>query len=265
MKVHGEGAAEARALNDAGYRVNIPTFEGPLDLLLHLIRREQMNIYDIPIAEICTSYLEYLEILHQPDVNLAGEFMVMASTLMFIKSEMLLPREKTDEADDPRMPLVAQLLEYERYQKASKEIDARGWLGRDVFARPEAATKDSTPVEALLSAPVDAVESFSLLVALKVALDRGQRPPMKIEVDTTSLKEKVEEMTTSLGVQDVIELRTFWPERPKKQEIIIAFISMLELARLKFIEIIQPEILGPIQIRRVRSLDELNVSLLQQF
>ncbi len=264
MRAHGEGAAEARAF-DGGYRINIPTFEGPLDLLLHLIRRDQMNIYDIPIADICSKYLEYLEILHQPDVNVAGEFMVMAATLMYLKSVMLLPQEKSDDTEDPRMPLVAQLLEYERYQKAAALMDSRGWLGRDVFARPEAATKDLFPVESLLGAPLEPVESFGLLVALKVALDRGNRPPMKIEVDTTSLKDIVGTMTHDLEKQEIIELKRFWPENPKRTEIIIAFIAMLELARLRFIEIIQPEILGPIQIRRVRSFDDLNVSLLQQF
>jgi segregation and condensation protein A len=265
MPVHGEGGADARAPEDAGYRINIPTFDGPLELLLHLIRRDQMNIYDIPIAQICESYLEYLTILHQPDVNVAGEFLVMASTLMQIKSAMLLPQEKADEAEDPRAPLVAQLLELERYQKAAKQIDERGWLGRDCFARPEAASKDLMPVESLMDAPIEPVESFSLLVALKVALDRSTRPPMRIEVDTTSLKDKVIEMKSNLETNALLELRSFWPERPERTEIIIAFIAMLELARLKFIEIIQPEILGPIQIRRVRDFEELNVSLLQQF
>lgn len=262
MPVHG--ATEARAVND-GYRINIPTFEGPLDLLLHLIRRDQMNIYDIPIAQICESYLEYVTVLLEPDVNLAGEFMVMAATLMYLKSVMLLPQEKNEDAEDPRAPLVAQLLEYERYQRAAQQIDQRGWLGRDQFARPEAASKDLLPAESLLDAPLEPVESFSLLVALKMALDRSNRPPMRIEVDTTSLKDMVTQMTVDLNESEVLELRRFWPERPGRGEIIIAFIAMLELARLKFIEILQPEILGPIQIRRVRSFDELNTSMLQQF
>src|SRR5688572_25449176 len=94
------------------YRVRIPVFEGPLDLLLHLIRKEQLNIYDIPIAHICRSYLEHIELMAQPDVNLAGEFMVMAATLTHLKSLVLLPKEEGAGADDdPRMPLVAQLLE----------------------------------------------------------------------------------------------------------------------------------------------------------
>src|SRR5262249_45955490 len=141
----------------------------PLDLLLHLIKRDQINVYDIPVVKICESYLEYLRAFSQPDVNLAGEFFVMAATLLQIKSQMLLPREEIDKSDDPRLPLVAQLLEYERFKQASQTLDQRPWLDRDVYARPLEATLDVMPVESLLSAPIDPVDPFQVLVCLKIA------------------------------------------------------------------------------------------------
>ena len=248
------------------YRVNLPSFEGPLDLLLHLIRKDQVDIYDIPISKICSSYLEYVDRMVHPDMNVAGEFMVMAATLMHIKSQLLLPKDEDEEAeDDPRVPLVAQLLEYERFQRAAQELDLIPWLGRDVFARPQAASKDLIPHEALMDAPIDPLDPYALLMGLKVAMDRTEKPTHNVESDTTSLREKVEEMGTALDACDVSELSRFIPERPVRLEIIVAFLSVLELTRLKFIEIIQTENFGPIQIRRVRSLSELNVALLDTF
>ena len=190
----------------------------------------------------------------------------MAATLMHIKSQLLLPKDEDEEAeDDPRVPLVAQLLEYERFQRAAQELDLIPWLGRDVFARPQAASKDLIPHEALMDAPIDPLDPYALLMGLKVAMDRTEKPTHNVESDTTSLREKVEEMGTALDACDVSELSRFIPERPVRLEIIVAFLSVLELTRLKFIEIIQTENFGPIQIRRVRSLSELNVALLDTF
>ena len=106
--------------NNEDYRVFLPNFEGPLDLLLHLIRKDQLNIYDIPISNICKSYLETLRVISNIDVNVAGEFMVMAATLTLLKSLVLLPKEEGDsQSDDPRLPLVQQLLEYEKFMCAT--------------------------------------------------------------------------------------------------------------------------------------------------
>ncbi len=162
------------------YQVHLPNFDGPLDLLLHLIRRDQVNIYDIPIAHICRSYLEYINLLADPDVSVAGEFMVMASTLLFIKSAMLMPQDPTLEGEDPRMPLVQQLLEYERIKKASEQIDAREWLGREVFPRPAGTFAELMPKESLLNAAIEPFDAFQLLVALKQATTRTTRPPIRI-------------------------------------------------------------------------------------
>ncbi len=249
----------------ADYTVHLPTFDGPLDLLLHLIRKEQVNIYDIPIAKICQTYMEHLELLRQIDVNIAGEFMVMAATLMVIKSFVLLPKEGGSEEDDPRIPLVAQLIEYEKFKKAADAIDAKPWLFRDSFPRPAAATQDLMPVESLVDAPIENIDQFQLLMCLKIALDRTYRKPLQISTDPTSIKEKVTQLTEIMEKQELVDFKTLLPEHAKVVDVVVSFLAVLELARLKFIEIIQTENFGPIQLRNVRSMRELNVGLLDQY
>lgn len=250
------------------YQVTLPVFEGPLDLLLHLIRKEQINIYDIPISKICKSYLEHLELMRQIDVNIAGEFMVMAATLTLMKSLVLLPREGGDEEEeDPRLPLVAQLLEYERFKKAAEDFDSKPWLGRDIFPRSATAISDIMPVESLLDGPIESVDPFQLLLCLKIASDRTQRPPMQISVDPTSIKEKVSQVQELLEQEEIVRFEQLLPEKQDRhvRDVIVAFLAILELAKLKFIEIVQAEQLGPIQIRRVKELRDLNVGLLDQY
>ena len=187
--VKGERSDSRRSTDN--YRVNLPNFEGPLDLLLHLIRKEQIDIHNIPIARICESYLQHLDIMQNIDVSVASEFLVMASTLMLIKSMMILPRDEELEADDPRAPLVAQLIEYERFKKAAEALDKRSWLYREQYARPITGSQDIMPAEALLDGPVAPIDSFEMLMALKIATDRTTRTPIEIFSDITSIREKV--------------------------------------------------------------------------
>lgn len=247
------------------YRVLLPNFEGPLDLLLHLIRKEQLNIYDIPVSKVCQSYMEYLELMQQIDVNIAGEFMVMAASLALLKSAMILPKEGGDEEDDPRMPLVAQLLEYERFKKAATELDAKPWFNREIYGRPLTAAQEIIPKEAVLDGPIEPVDTYQMLLCLKIALDRTHKPQITIHTDPVSLKEKVELARDLLARDGIIEFTRLLPEIPKVQDVIVSFMSILELAKLKFIEIIQLETYGKIQIREVRSLRELNESMLDQY
>ncbi len=259
-------AATSPASSPEGdYRVSLPCFEGPLDLLLHLIRKEQVNIYDINISRICQSYLEHLEILQQLDFNLAGEFMVMASTLTYLKSATLLPSENAEGEDDPRMPLVAQLIEYEKYKLAAAKIDGMQWLGRDVYARPHGALADVIPVESLLDAPIDSVDPFVLLKCLKIATDRTRRPPMEITTDTVSIREKVLQLRTLLLESEVVDFTSLLPAELLTHEVIVSFLAVLELAKLKFVDIIQTENFGPMQVRAQRSMEELNFGLLDQY
>lgn len=262
-KDKGTGLAVNAGKDD--YRVHLPVFEGPLDLLLHLIRKEQLDIKDIPISQICESYMAHLEVMKEIDVNLAGEFMVMASTLTLIKSMMILPRDENNEEDDPRIPLVAQLLEYEKFKKAADKIDQIKWVGRDIYTRSPEAIHHLMPVESLLDAPIEPVDNFQLLVCLKIALDRTQRPPLKIETDQTSIKDKVKLVTQLFEQGQVIHFASLLPEHPHVRDVIVSFLAILELAKLKFIEIIQTETYGPIQVRNAKSLRELNDGLLDQY
>lgn len=251
------------------YRIRIPNFEGPLDLLLHLIRKEQLNIYDIPVHTICKSYLEHLSVMQEFDVNIASEFMVMAATLMHLKSVMLLPQEKPDdETEDPRLPLVAQLLEYERIKKAAENLNERQWLYRDLFPRPETSLSDLIPKEALADGPIEPVECFQLLVCLKMALDRTTRPTYQVTTpEHISIRDTVTELVSQMHSTEVIGFHTLFPNSEQvkwAREIIRRFLAILELAKLKYIEIIQKETYGPIQIRPVKPMDDLNLSLLEQ-
>ncbi len=251
------------------YRIRIPSFEGPLDLLLHLIRKEQIDIDDIPISLICTRYLEHLEVLSSFDMDLAGEFMVMAATLMFLKSQVLLPKEETpeDAEADPRMPLVQQLLEYERFKKAAEELDKIPWMFRDLYPRPLLAMDDFVPKYSPEEAPVEPIETYPLLIGLKTCLDRTHRKPVEIHSQSASLKESVSLMKDEFEKEgtDFIELTTLFPVQQGRYRLIISFLAMLELARMKFVEIIQTRTFGPIQVKAVKPLKDLDMGMLDQF
>jgi len=258
--------AQVRDNEREDYRIRIPVFEGPLDLLLHLIRKEQIDIYDIPIAKICKSYLTHLELMKEPDVDLAGEFMVMAATLTHLKSIVLLPQEEgAGKEDDPRLPLVQQLLEYQRFKIMADKIDAVPWLNRDIYARSPVAIQDSMPVESLLSAPIEPIDTYQLLLCLKIAVNRTTKPALQIATDPISIKEKVVALTQLLEMESMVDLRRLMPEFPTPHDVIVSFLAMLELARLKFVEILQHENFGPIQVRATRPLSELNAGMLDSY
>ncbi|MCB9255433.1 MAG: segregation/condensation protein A [Bdellovibrionaceae bacterium] len=248
------------------YRVRIPSFEGPLDLLLHLIRKEQVDIYDIPVTKICQAYLEHLQILQQFDIDLAGEFMVMAATLTFLKSQVLIPKEETEEEEeDPRLPLVEQLLEYERFKKAAVELDMMPWLHRDIYPRPLVAMEKFVPKHTPEEAPVEGIETYDLLVCLKTALDRTTRKPHEIHDQAANLRERAMKMGSVLPDEGTMEFRQLLPRELSTSELVVSFLAVLELAKLKFIKIFQSEIFGPIQLQRVRPMEELDTGLMDQF
>ena len=264
---HGtqHSAPPPRSRHADDYHVEVPVFEGPLDLLLHLIRKDQINIYDIPIALICETYLQHVRAMQELDINTAGEFMVMASTLIYLKSVVLLPQEVSPEEEDPRLPLVQQLLEYERLKIAAGKLEARPWLFRDLYPRPAGIAVDFLPPESALDAPVDRVDPMQVLICLHQSLQRTTRPALEITSDKTSIREKVVSVAQQLEIQNVVQYSELVGPAPSVQEIIVCFLALLELARLKFIEIVQHENFGPIQVRGVRSLAELDAGLLEQY
>ena len=191
---------------DSGYAVKLPIFEGPLDLLLHLIRIDEVDITDIPIARVAEQYLEYLELMRELQLDIAGEYLVMAATLAWIKSRMLLPPDPSaiaDEDVDPRAELVARLLEYQRFKEVAGEIGDRQLLGRDVFAARahgvEAAPEAAREIE---------VGLFELVDAMRRALARGGHTGAahEVEIETITVRERMLVVMGALSSREACEL-----------------------------------------------------------
>ena len=254
----GDAADALLSAESARYAVKLPVFEGPLDLLLHLIRINEVEITDIPVARIAEQYIEYLELMRELNLDVAGEYLLMAATLAWIKSRMLLPVEGAEEEEgpDPRAELVARLLEYQRYKEAAGEMGERHLLGRDVFdATPpplEPVPESEREVE---------VGLFELVEAFRRAL-KGAGPsgaPHEIEAETITVRERMLVWMEALDTRESIEFEPFLlgPEgRPPSRAVLVtSFLAILELARLALVRLYQgvdeahcPR--GPIHLRR---------------
>jgi len=228
------------------YQVKIESFEGPLDLLLHLIRRNQVNIYDIPIALITEQYLDYIRFMEALDLSVAGEFLVMAATLTYIKSRMLLPAapDEDEEEDDPRAQLVQQLLEYKRYKDAAAELSRRELLGRDVFIRPE--------VGASIEEGALDVDLFHLIAALRDVLRRRDIKEFhEVTLERVTLMDRIRDLwdriQTAEGAVDFVSL---FGAHSSREEVVLTFLALLELIKSGMIRAYQHEVLGPVWIVR---------------
>jgi segregation and condensation protein A len=232
---------------DEAYRVQIEEFEGPLDLLLHLIKKNELDIYNIPIAAITRQYLEYMELLKELNLDIAGEFLVMAATLLQIKSRMLLPvtqDEEDAEAEDPRAELVRRLLEYQRYRDASYLLSSRNLLGRDVFARKF----DSGEISDLAQKedPAD-VELFELIEAFQRVLARVSVETFhNVVTDGISIADRISEVLSLLHEAKTITFDSLFADGMTRDLLVVTFLSILELCKLKLIKITQAESLGAI-------------------
>jgi segregation and condensation protein A len=226
-------------------RVHIPVFEGPLDLLLHLIQQDKLEITDIPIAKITRQYLETLELMRELDLEVAGEFLVMAATLMRIKSRMLLPPAIAEvEEEDPRAGLVRQLLEYSRFKEAARDLSGLETERRLLFERGAPAQLEDPEASELLP-----VSMFRLLDALKTVLSR-QAPPIvhTITAEPLSLEEAVGLMRARLLESPRLMFEELLESFPSRIEKITAFLGLLELLKLGTIAAAQESLFGPIWI-----------------
>src|SRR3989338_3114535 len=231
------------------YRVKLEIFEGPLDLLLYLIKKEELNIHDIPITKITEQYLEYLNLMELLDLEVAGEFLVMAATLMQIKSKMLLPPDpESQEAEeqDPRAELVRRLLEYKSFKEAADRL--RGFEAKrsNIFTRfgavPELDGGDSPFVEVSL---FDLISAFS-----KILKDLPKDAFHEIIKDEFTVAEKVHEIFHRLLKEPVVKFSALFKAAKNKFEVISIFLAILELIRLKEVAISQPGHFGEIEISR---------------
>ena len=244
------------ALDDA-YRVHIEEFEGPLDLLLHLIKKNEVDIYNIPIAAITRQYLEYIDLLKELNLDIAGEFLVMAATLLQIKSRMLLPitpEEEEAEVEDPRAELVRRLLEYQRYREASFELSSRNLLGRDIFARKFDALEiaDLAPREQFPD-----VELFELIEAFQRVLARVSVETFhNVVTDGISIADRISEVLSLLHEAKTINFEALFSDGMTRDLLVVTFLSILELCKLKLIKITQVESLGSIWLSSTSTDDE---------
>ncbi|RPJ49399.1 MAG: segregation/condensation protein A [Candidatus Latescibacterota bacterium] len=238
-------------IRGTGYRVELDAFQGPLDLLLYLIKRDEIDIYDIPIARVTEQYLAHIRIMQMLDLEVAGEFLVMASTLMRIKAKMLLPRAGAEEGEeeDPRDELVRRLIEYRRYKHAAEKLRDRAEERGLLYGRAPAEngeTEEAEPGELLI--PVDLV---GLLRTFARLMERAPRlEPYEVLLESYTLEEKIERIESALEGTDRIEFESLFEPGAVRREVIVTFIAVLELLRLQRIGLVQAGLFGRIWIRR---------------
>ncbi len=226
-------------------RVQLPIYEGPLDLLLHLIRKDDLSIADIPIASITEQYLAALELMQGLDLDVSGEYLVMAATLLHIKSKTLLPPEEEGEEDDDeggdgREELVRRLLEYERFKNAARDLEEREILNRDVFARQGR----SAPVREV---SFEQLSVFDLMSALQRVLERFPEPSVHTVVqETVSVRERMTGILDELGRRTSVLFHELFDAAGSRMEVVVTFLALLELIRIRAVNAVQGERLGPI-------------------
>jgi segregation and condensation protein A len=238
------------------YQVRIENFEGPLDLLLHLIKKNEINIYDIPVAMIAQQYLEYLEAMEELNLNVAGDFLVMAATLLQIKSKMLLPVDETadedEEGPDPREELVRRLLEYKGFKEAARQLDDQEKVWREIFWREQALSVEAAVEEDL---SLENVSLFDLVDALKGVLERNPGSRLiEIAPDNLTVRERMNLILETLEGKDSISFAALFEGSSHRLMVVVTFLALLELMRLRVARVFQAETFGPILVSRMFSL-----------
>jgi segregation and condensation protein A len=236
---------------ESGINVRLESFEGPLDLLLHLIKKEEIDIWNIPIARITEQYLEYVRMMKDLNINLAAEWLLMASTLIYIKSRMLVPQDKKDETeeadiDDPRNELVYQLLEHQKFKNAAEMLYTREEIENAVWNRP--------PSEALEDGDeIIAVGLFDLLRAFHEVVRRfEEQRVMELDHEVVTIEQKIEDIRNRLLLHDRILFSTLFAEIRSKKHLIVTFLALLELVRMHEIWLYQKKAFDEIQISKVK-------------
>ncbi|NMB75791.1 MAG: segregation/condensation protein A [Myxococcales bacterium] len=246
------------------YRVELPVFEGPLDLLLHLIRKHEIDIFDIPIALITDKYLQYLDWMRVLNIDIAAEFLVMAATLAHIKSRMLLPpdesapAEEGEEEADPRQDLVRRLLQYQRFKEAAESLRDRALLDRDVFGRGPMAA----PAAEETSSPFAEVSVFRLIEALDRVLKRASlHLTQQIIVERISVADRIQELADRLLQRQEMTFEELFDDAPDRPAVVVTFVALLEMARLRMIRLHQAEDSDVIYVRALLQAADMNDAL----
>jgi segregation and condensation protein A len=228
-------------------KLTIGEFAGPLDLLLYVIRQEQANIFDIPIARITDEYLRFIRLMKNLDIAVAADFLVMASTLIEIKSKMLLPRDPTDETgdelDDPRQELVDRLLEYEQFKSAAQMLYERTTIEQAVFARGRIESDDN-------NAEIDASVFDLLTIFQKIVARHVDEIKMEIHREEISLADMLKNLKRRIFEEEELSLLKFFEEMHTRRELVTAFIAVLEIVRTEGVRLLQSKTFGDIMLRR---------------
>jgi len=252
----GEGGAAAR-VDQGGYRIALPTFEGPLDLLLHLIEEHELDIFDIPIAFVAAKFVEYVTLMQEVNIDVASEYLVMAATLAHIKSKMLLPAPPADQEDeqeselDPRAELVRRLLEYQKYKHVAAQLAGAPVLGRDVFLRGVPGS------EAEAAAPIAGLSLFRLLDAFQIVLSRVKASvDHEIDLERFSITDRINQLSELLRTKTRVGFLDLFEGQSSRAELIITFLALLEMTRLRLTRLFQDDALGPIEVELAVKDDE---------
>jgi segregation and condensation protein A len=239
----------------AEYQVQFEVFEGPLDLLLYLIKKEEVDIYEVNLTRLATQFVEYIDLMRQFDLEVAGEFLVMASTLMYIKSRELLPVEQQaiveaeDEGEDPRWELIRQLVEYKKFKDAAAKLQTLEEIQENIFPRVPGKLEFETA-----AAPVKPEAGiFDLLNAVNVVLKRlaeKEASADDIFEDKWTVSEKIEFVLKTITERGRVRFAELFENAASRAEVICTFLALLELIRLKQLVCVQPEPFAEIEISR---------------
>src|SRR4026209_1058816 len=229
--------------------VRLQNFEGPLDLLLHLIKKNEVNIYDIPITLITAQYLEYIDLMKELNLDVAGEFRVMAATLIHVKSRMLLPRPdpaQEDPEEDPREALMRRLLEHQKFKAAAELLHERETLRSAQWTRPDGPISE---IAGEAPEPEIEVDLFSLISAFRSVVERAkQRPKVYLPGEQIPIEERIEQLLAKLSETEACGFEDLFADVQSRAGIVVTFLAMLEMIRLKLIRVFQSGTMGPIRV-----------------
>lgn len=234
---------------DPNFVIELPVFEGPLDLLLHLISKHELDILDLPIAFVTEKYLQYISLMKQLNLDVASEYLVMAAKLAHIKSKMLLPAPPSDQEDeaeeegDPREELIRRLLEYQKYKLAAEDLGSRALAGRDVFMRGTPAPEAEGP------APLAETSLFELLDAFQRVLDRVRGDlAFEVTAERISIQERISQITERLQGKRSVAFDDLFDEVRTTYDVVVTFLAILEMAKMRMMRIYQREPHAPIHL-----------------
>jgi segregation and condensation protein A len=231
------------------YPVRLDNFEGPLDLLLHLIKQNQLNIYDIPIALVTRQYLEYIDLMQELNLDVAGEFLVMAATLIHIKSRTLLPRPdptQEDPEEDPREALIRRLLEHQKFKAAAELLHERETLRSAQWTRPDGPIAE---IAGEAPEPEIEVDLFSLIAAFRSVVERSQqRPKILLPAEQISIEDRIEQLLARLSETEACGFEDLFADVRSRSGLIVTFLALLEMIRLKLVRVFQSGAMNPIRV-----------------